>query len=192
MALVPITAPAVEPLSLAEAKSHLRIDGNDDNMLLASLILTSRLHIEAALGLALVTQSWAWFLDKWPRGLVLTLPMRPVQSITAVRVRAADDSALTIAPEFYDLDGKGVPPRLALSRVSPLPLPGRHTNGIEIDFVAGFGATAASVPAPVRQALLLLVAHWYEHRAPFELAGGTKPIPPSVSELLMPYRQVRA
>ena len=71
------------------------------------------------------------------------------------------------------------------------PTPGRAANGIEIAFVAGYGAAAADVPAPIRQAILLLVAHWHEHREPVAIGDADAPVPPTVSDLLQPYRWVR-
>jgi uncharacterized phiE125 gp8 family phage protein len=68
------------------------------------------------------------------------------------------------------------------------PLPGKAAGGIEIAFTAGYGAAASDVPAPIRQALLLLVAHWYEHRDPIEIGTDATIIPAAVSELLQPYR----
>jgi uncharacterized phiE125 gp8 family phage protein len=71
------------------------------------------------------------------------------------------------------------------------PKPGRPANGIEIAFTAGYGPVAADVPAPIRQAILLLIAHWYEHRSPLEDGIHTEPLPNMVSELLAPYRSMR-
>ena len=65
MALVLTSGPGVEPITLAEAKAHLRIDGSVEDTLILSLVITSRLHIEAALGLALITQGWSYFIDAW-------------------------------------------------------------------------------------------------------------------------------
>ena len=62
-------------------------------------------------------------------------------------------------------------------------------NCIEIDFVAGHGDTPSDVPQPIRQALLLLIAHWYENREPVEIGATATTIPAGVSELLMPYRR---
>ena len=88
MALVYRSGPAVEPLSLSEAKAHLRLETTADDALVTSLIITSRLHIEAALGLALTSQDWTLVLDAWPATGVVNIPMRPVTAVTAVRVRA--------------------------------------------------------------------------------------------------------
>ncbi len=84
MALIMNVGPVVEPVSLDEAKAHLRIDGGAEDALIISLILTSRLHIEAALGLALITQSWTLKRDAWPKGESVGLMLRPVQNIVAV------------------------------------------------------------------------------------------------------------
>ena len=191
MPLVLTAGPAVEPVTLAEAKTHLRVDGTAEDTLVASLIVTSRLHVEAGIGLALVTQSWSYFLDCWPPGPALKLPLRPVQTIDAVRLY--DDNAVvtTLPPASYLLDGASAPARLVRQGATQWPNPGRVANGIEVAFTAGFGNAAANVPSPIRQAILLLVAHWYEHRTPLELGAQAQPVPDMVGELLGPYRSPR-
>ena len=191
MSLVMTSGPALEPISLAEAKAHLRVDGTAEDALIQSLIITSRLHIEAALGLALITQGWSFFLDRWPKGGRIQLPLRPVVAIGQVRVWRIDGAAETLPPDAFLLDGHGMPPRLvATGELMPME-PGRPINGIEIGFTAGFGATPADVPATIRHALLLLVAHWYENREPVEIGAGVNAVPAMVSELLAPYRRRR-
>jgi uncharacterized phiE125 gp8 family phage protein len=69
--------------------------------------------------------------------------------------------------------------------------PGVRAGGIEIDFTAGFGASSASVPAPLKHALLLLTAHWYEHRDPVEIGSPAARIPDAVSDLIQPFRKIR-
>jgi uncharacterized phiE125 gp8 family phage protein len=188
MTLVMTSGPALEPIGVAEAKTHCRIDGSAEDALIASLIITSRLHVEAALGIALVSQAWSYFIDHWPNARDLALPLRPVQGIDAVRVWSADNTAQVLPATAYALDGAGLPPRLAWVGASPPPLPGRSVNGIEIALLAGYGDTAADVPAPIRQALLLLVAHWYENREPVEIGATDIEVPQMVSALLAPYR----
>jgi uncharacterized phiE125 gp8 family phage protein len=190
MALVLTSGPALEPVTVAEAKAQLRVDATDEDTLIASLILTSRLHVEAALGLALITQSWRLMLDRWGADAALELPLRPLQSIDAVRVLPAEGAAVVIAPTNYLADVASVPPRLVRTGMI-WPQPGKAANGIEIDLTAGFGAAADDVPAPLRQALLLLVAHWYERREPIEVGSPETSIPNSVSDLLAPYRLKR-
>lgn len=186
MALVLTSGPALEPVTVAEAKAHLRVDASAEDTLIASLILTSRLHIETAFGLALITQSWRLLLDRWPSA-PLQLPLRPLQAIDEVRVLSADGDPTIIATAGYLADTASTPPRLVHTGAI-WPQPGQAANGIEIDFTAGYGDAAADVPAPIRQALLLLVAHWYEHRDPIEVGAADMMIPGAVSDLLASYR----
>lgn len=190
MALHLRSGPAVEPVTAAEAKAHLRIDGGAEDVLIASLIVTSRLHVEAALDLALIDQDWTLQLDRWPDESVVECPLIPLASVSEVRLRDMAGEHHIIAPEHYIVDAVSRPGRLIWTTVPPLQ-PGLRAAGIEIDFSAGFGASAANVPAPIRQAVLLLVAHWYEHRDPGEIGTAAANVPAAVSELLLPYRRVR-
>ena len=191
MSLVMTSGPALEPISLAEAKAHLRVDGSVEDALIQSLIVTSRLHVEAALGLALITQSWSCFLDRWPKGGRLVLPLRPVAAVSHVRIWNDEGVPETLAPSLFLLDGHGDPPRLVALSGSPPLSPGRTVNGIEVAFTGGFGAAPSDVPATIRHALLLLVAHWYENREPIEIGAGVNAVPAMVSDLLAPYRRRR-
>jgi uncharacterized phiE125 gp8 family phage protein len=195
MALVPILGPAVEPISVAELKAHLRIDGVAEDALLASMITTARLQIEAALALALTTQNWTWTFDRWPCRASVELPVSPVQSILSFTV-ARSGGPLSVPPSAYILDGQGIAARLITKNAWPQP--GVAALGIEITFAAGFGSVPADVPAPIRQALLLLAAHWYGHREADGVCGGGTasttgpgPLPALVGDLLAPYRRPR-
>ena len=186
MSLIMTGAPALEPVTLAEAKAHLRVDTTSEDTLLASLITTSRLQVEAILALALISQSWTWRFDAWSRKNV-TFPIGPVSSVASVRVQNSDLSYTTLGSSTYIVDGRAEPPRL-------IPVgclfanPGVAALGIEIAFTAGYGATAADVPAPLKQAILLLVAHWFENREPFVEGAMPKSFPDAVIGLLEPYR----
>jgi uncharacterized phiE125 gp8 family phage protein len=194
MTLIPTSGPIAEPVTLAEAKAHLRVSGSSEDMLIAALITAARVHLELSLGRAMIAQGWSWFLDQWPDEPVLELPLAPVQSIAAVRVQAAD-GIVALAPSAYLLDGHGEPPRLATreraswARLAPAPALG--VNGIEIDLVAGYGPSAADVPRPLRQAILLMLAHWFQNREPIEVGAEGQVLPEMVAELVGPYRRVR-
>jgi len=79
MALVMTAAPSVEPISRAEAKAHLRIDASDEDSLLSSLITAGRMFVERTLSLALITETWSFYLDGWPRSGTIALPIQPVR-----------------------------------------------------------------------------------------------------------------
>lgn len=190
MSLELIRPPAVEPVSIAEAKAHARIDTSEEDAIVASLVTTSRLSIEAALGLGLVSQDWRIRLDAVPRSGVIELPMRPLAAVLAVRVRDAAGDAVALSAADYEVDAASVPPRIALSRAVSVQS-GVRLGWIEIDITVGYGAAATDVPAPIRQALLMLAAHWYEHREPVSPGGAPHRIPDTVDALLAPYREVR-
>lgn len=190
MALELLSGPAGEPVALADARLHLRVDTTDDDSFISSLITTSRLQVEAALGLGLMTQIWLLQADCWPLNGLVELPLRPVQSVDEIRVLDADGNATVLDSISYAVDLNSDRPRIA-SRTGYWPIPGARLNGIEIEFSVGFGAESSAVPDDIRQALLLLIAHWYEHRG-LE-PGDTNPtsIPNAISSLLTPYKAVR-
>ena len=115
----------------------------------------------------------------------------PIQAVASVRLWKLDGTSLTLPASAFFLDGQGLPARLVWQGSGPIADPERSVNGIEVAFTAGFGAAPADVPATIRHALLLLVAHWYENREPVEIGGEQNAIPPMVSDLLLPFRRRR-
>lgn len=67
MALQLRAGPAQEPVSLEEAKYFMRLGGTEDDVLVSTLITAARIHIETTIGKVLITESWSYFLDKWPK-----------------------------------------------------------------------------------------------------------------------------
>ena len=112
MSIVLTTPPAQEPVSLADAKAHLRVDVADDDALITRLITGARSELERGLGRALITQSYTYLLDAWPSGFAVDLPIAPVQSVDQVRIYALDGAFAVLPPGGYLLDGLGSPPRL--------------------------------------------------------------------------------
>jgi len=190
MPLVLTAAPALEPVSVSEAKDYLRVDSAVEDPVVASLILAARLHIEGALDIAMVTQSWSLFLDGWPEDGRVSIPLGPLKSVDSVKVYDADDTAQTVSPQTYAVDLSSLRPRLVRQAGAVWPTPGRAANGIEIALTAGYGDTTDKVPQPIRQAVLMLAAHWYEQREPVVFEKPDE-LPHGVADLLKPYRQVR-
>ena len=190
MALVMTSGPAIEPVTIADAKAHMRIDNAAEDVLIGSLILTSRLHVEAALSVAMITQMWTLVLDRWPSGDTVEIPLSPLQAVPAVRVKNASGVGVVVPPTNYLVDIASRPPRLVWNQAWR-PDPGVAVNGIEIDLTAGFGIGATSVPAPLKHAILLLVAHWYEHRDPVVIGASEARIPDAVTDLIAPFRKIR-
>jgi uncharacterized phiE125 gp8 family phage protein len=191
MPLILTAGPSIEPISLDEAKLHCRVDGDAEDMLISSLILAARLHIERCLDLALISQSWSLYLDRWPGAAFVELPLAPLITVDAVRLYSPTDTYVTLDPNLFIVDAASRRPRLARQDGQSWPLPGRSVNGIEIAFTAGYGETADDVPMPVRQALKMLVAHWYEVREPVLFGETADPVPSSVASLIAPYRSAK-
>jgi len=190
MPLVLTAAPEREPVSVSEAKQYLRIDTAIEDPVVASMILAARLHIEGALDIAMVTQSWTLVLDCWPEDGRVSIPLGPLKSVDSVKVYDPEDAAQTVSPETYVVDLSSLRPRLVRNTGAVWPTPGRPANGIEIALTAGYGDTPDKVPAPIRQAVLMLAAHWYEQREPVVFETPDE-LPHGVADLLKPYRQVR-
>lgn len=190
MALVMTAAPAAEPISLAEAKAHLRIDADDEDALIASLIVTARALVERTLGVALMTQTWSCFRDAWPDEASVDLPLRPARSVDAVRLHHAGGGATELEAGHFPADLMSEPARVLLIGAMP-GVALRPLNAFEIAFTAGYGDEAEDVPAPLRHALLLLVAHWFERREPVVLDTPAHVVPVMVAALLQPYRRVQ-
>jgi uncharacterized phiE125 gp8 family phage protein len=181
---------AEEPVTLAEAKAWLKVDGADEDALLATLITAARLHLESVTGRALLTQSWRLVLDAWPAGGEVWLPVAPLSELTAIRAFDEDGDEHAIGLAQFLVEPGGTPTRLVLpATVAGMPVL-RQRFGIEIDYVAGFGE-AADVPQELKQALLVLVAHWFEHRGAVVIAGSGAVIPFGFDRLIAPWREVR-
>jgi uncharacterized phiE125 gp8 family phage protein len=185
-----LAGPAEEPVTLAEAKAWLKVDGADENALIGTLITAARLHLESVTGRALLTQSWRLVLDAWPAGGEVRLPVAPLSALTDIRAFDEDGEEHTIGLAQFLVEAGGAPPRLVLPvTVAGMPVL-RQRFGIEIDYVAGYGA-AGDVPQELKQALLVLVAHWFEHRDAVVIAGSGAVIPFGFDRLIAPYREVR-
>jgi uncharacterized phiE125 gp8 family phage protein len=180
-----LTPPAAEPVTLAEAKAHLRVDLADDDAMIGRIVAAAREWVEAASGCALMTQTWRMTLDAWPVGPAVALTRPPVQAVTAVRTIAADGVASVWGGTNYALSFGAEPQRL-MRLSAGWPLPGRAENGIEIDMTCGYGALASDVPAALRQAVLAKAAQLYERRG--EDAGED---PDEALRLIAPFRTVR-
>lgn len=176
MSLTLISPPAAEPVSLADIKEHLKIDGSLEDALLAGLIVAARQTIEAKHQIAVMPQTWRLALTCVPETQII-LPLSPVISIDAVGV-ARNGVAETLPPSSYDYQTGNVG-RLRVTA----PIASDQFGALIVTFTAGW-AGAASVPDAIKLAIKLLAAHYYENRE-------GAPRIPELAALVAPYRQVR-
>ncbi len=181
-----VTAPLIEPVSVGEAKLHARIDESADNALVQSLIVAAREMAENYTHRVFITQTWQAFLDAAPCETYLELPKAPLISVTHVKSYDDADAATVLAASNYFVDIATKPGRIVLRSVGSWPTPARVANGIEIQFVAGYGPAPSDVPAQIKQAILLTIAHLYEHRG-----DATMEMPETACALLSAHKDWR-
>ncbi|MGJ8561088.1 MAG: head-tail connector protein [Litorimonas sp.] len=163
--LTDLNPPPAEPISLSEAKAFLRVDHDDEDALIQTLIASARERLESHLNITMVQRSMQVAVSS---GETIKLPRWPVLSIDRVTI-----------------DGEPTYDFVADLRCRPARIKVDTLGAFEIIFTAGYGAVPSDVPAPLRQAMLLLVARGFEHRD-----GSSDTLPLMVDALTMPYRVV--
>lgn len=175
-----ITPPAAEPVTLAEAKLHLRVTDAAEDALIALYITAARESCEDRLDTTLPTTSWRLTLDAFPDAIRLV--RGPLASVDAVRYIDANGALQTLAPQDYTVDTASTLGYVVPTYGKAWPATRDQVNAVEVDFTAG----RASVPAPLKAWMLLAVGDMYANRE-----GSTdKPtVPHSFADrLLDPYR----
>jgi uncharacterized phiE125 gp8 family phage protein len=187
MSALLLVPPAGEPLSLAEAKQFLRVAHDDDDAVITALIAAARAHVEAITRRVLLTQSWRLVLDAWPADGRIVLRIGPLQALLQAQVFDADGVAQALAVARFVVD---IAANVIAAPLWALPAPGRSHAGIALDVLCGYGAEGSDVPADLRQALRLLVAHLYEHRGITAVGGAVAMQPAGFHALIAPYRML--
>ena len=201
-----VTPPAVEPVTVAEAKLFARITTDSEDTLVNDLIVAARKWAEDWRDQSFVTQTWDYVLDAFPDyrsgfdgftpaglqpwmgtpGLLaespILLPRYPLQSVTSVKYTPYSGGQLTLDPTTYIVDTSNIrTPRIvpAFGRLWPTDLL-VSANGVVVRFIAGYADVAGNptVPEQVTLALKQLVSYWFYNRD----ATGT--VPGSIKEIL--------
>lgn len=182
-------APAATPISVAEAKLQLRVDHSDDDALIGGLIDSATVYLDGwtgILGRCLVTQTWSQTYDDFCREMRLPLPAATVTSIISTNAAGVAQSPIsdTNYQLLHNALGSFVRFKDAYSFAGDL----AEAGAVAITFTAGYGV-AAAVPAPIKQAMMLLIANWYQNREAV-IVGGYDELPFGVKALLSPYRRI--
>lgn len=185
MILKQTVAPAAEPVSLAEAKAHLRVDIDDDDDYISGLISAARQYVETATRRAFISQTWRLSLDRWPAGDAIELRKPPLASVSSIVYRDSDGASTTWGTSNYIVDTDSEPGRIVLADGASWPSVTLYpVNPIQVTYVAGYGAAGSSVPQYLRHAVLLLVAHWYENREAILVGTIARDLPLAVESLI--------
>lgn len=185
MGLKLITAPSVEPLTLADAKLHLRVDGTDEDALITSLIVAARQYAEHLTERSLITQTWELAIDAFP-GAEIQLPRPKAIAITSVKYDDVSGAEQTLSAPNYTLDNYQEPAWLLPAFNTAWPATQGNANAVRVRYTAGYGAAAADVPEGIKRWMLLRIGSLYAMRE--EVVPGRALQPQFVDRLLDPYR----
>jgi uncharacterized phiE125 gp8 family phage protein len=177
------TAPATEPVTLAEAKAHLNVTDSVDDALITSLIPVARRWVENYLNRALITQTWIYARDDWPKGDEMALPGGKMLSLVGVTYRDTAGTVVPFADVLADTDGS---PRVVLAYNKVWPSTTLYPlNPIQVEYTCGYGN---AVLDNIKHAMKLLIGHWYEHREAVVTGTISKQIEFAVDSLIYPER----
>jgi len=163
-----ITPPTQEPLSVPEAKEHLRAGDNDDNYI-TDLVICAREYCEEKQACCYYTQTLEMTLDRWPWDSDrFTLPRAtPLQSVTSMIYKDQTGAATTWGPANYIVDTDTTPGQIVLPYGQMWPITVLYpVGGVRVRYIAGTDPTSPARPFParIRHAMRLLIGHWYENR----------------------------
>jgi uncharacterized phiE125 gp8 family phage protein len=185
------TAASVEPVSVAEAKSHMRIESTytAEDVYIGTLITVARDHIETLTGRKFISQTWNAYYDKWPDDRdYLHLPFAPVSSVTSVVYTDSANVAHTWSTDYYDTDLNTEPCRIVLGYSDDWPTDTlAMRNPIRVEFIAGYGSAGTACPPSLLQAIKFLVADMYESREQL-IIGRNVYATKAVDNLTAPFR----
>ena len=162
---------------------------NTEDGLIQGMIVAAREWCETFTRRAFITQSWKQYLDAWPCGDEILLYFGRLQTVASIKYKDVAGVQATLDPSTYIVDSDSEPGRIVLAYGKSWPSGMLYpVNPIEVEFTCGYGATAASVPQSIRNAMLLLVGHWYNNREAVIVGQVSKEIEFTVSALLWPHR----
>ena len=164
--LIRITQPAVEPVSLGEAKVQARVDTEADDAYIQALIAVARQYVEDILDITLLTTVWEASYDLFPVwAIILPRPMLQTANIT-VTYRLGDGATSTKSSAAGDfrVDTRTVPGRIYPNWSDTWPAVRGDENSVVVNYTAGFGPDGSSVPPLYKHLMMVLVAHWYDTR----------------------------
>jgi uncharacterized phiE125 gp8 family phage protein len=191
-ALTPVrlTAPAFLPVSLAEAKQHLRVEHSEDDTLISSLIGAATAHLDGwsgILGRCLINQQWRVQSAGFPACSTMPLPF-PDVSAAAVTYLDAAGATQTLPPGDILLLNGDMGASIALVTEGDWPATRARPDAVTVTFTAGFGPGAINVPGPIRAAILLVVGDLYKNRE--AQVSERMRDNPAVDLMLAPYRRI--
>lgn len=176
-----VTAPTVEPVTLAEAREHCRIDNDDENRALIRMIQTAREQVENDTSRSLITQTLRLYMDAFPAGDYIALSRPPLATVTSVQYVDTAGATQTFSSGDYIVDVAREPGRVVLAYGESWPTARAQVNAVQVNYTAGW--TTTTIPAAAKHLVLLWVAHFYENREPVNIGNIVNAIPMAIESL---------
>lgn len=183
MGIKVINPPIAEPITLAEAKLHLRVDDTADDTLIAAQLSAARESAEQYLNIAIAEQTWEVALDGFPLHAAIELPGGAVSSIVSVTYANAVGTDTVISASGYALNNYGSPSWLIPAYGTNWAASYATPNAIRVRYIVGGGVLSPSI----RAAILLTLGHLYAQREDSS-AVPVSAIPMGARALLQPFR----
>lgn len=163
MILTLFSEPAVEPLSVDDAKTHLRVTAGDNDTYISKLITGARKYVEGQTGRALINQTWDLYVDQFPYGSNwITIPKAPLSSVSAITYVDTAGATQTLSTSVYTVDTDSTPARVYLAYNQTWPDIRTQYKAVKVRFVAGYGSSDESVPEDIIHAIRLKLQIMYE------------------------------
>jgi uncharacterized phiE125 gp8 family phage protein len=178
-----VTAATVDPVSLAEAKAHLRVVESNEDALIAGYLMAARQHVEDYTGRTLSLQTYDYKIDDELSNEIV-MPRPPLVSVTSVSYVDINGTTQTLSSALYQVDTGVLFGRIVPAYQATYPSIRSQPNAVTVRFQAGY----SQIPEPIRQAILLLVSHFYDNRQPVLIGTISSELPFSVVVLLSPYK----
>jgi len=156
--------PDSEPMTLAQAKAHLRVDAADDDAYITAMIVAARQWVEQMANLCLIEQTVVERFDSFPTYGYFDLSKSPVMAVTSIQYTDSNGDLQTWAAGNYEVDTVTKPARVMVKFGISYPTTRLALAPVTVTYTAGFGDEADDIPIPIIQAMKLFIGELYENR----------------------------
>lgn len=184
-------APALTLVTLADAKSHLRVDFDDDDALITGLINAAASHLDGYSGIvgrALLDQNWEQNFSGFCTRM--ELPVGIASSVVSIKYYDSTNVQQTLSSSVYQLLTDELGSYVSLKSLQVWPATYSRVDAVTVEWIAGYGATVDLVPAALIVAMKMLISHWYENREAVVVNMTAEELPLAIKSLIGPFRRI--